>query len=401
MAIAVAGPILVAPFLDCLRLRSHPFSLPAGLGGTPVVNLVQGLLDRGHRVLVFTLDQSVTDEVILEGDQLKMCIGPFRKSGRARDFFATERNYLHRAIAREQPQVVHAHWTYEYALAALETGVPTLVTAHDAPLKILQLAPDLYRTVRTLMAWRVVRRALHMTAVSSHVATHLRRFFLYRGQMNVVPNAVPLAAFQLGDARSKRTAGANVTFASVLTGWSAVKNGKTALQAFAKVRKRLPDARLWMFGNGYGRSEAAQIWAARNGCADGVAFIGMLAHGQLITELARGVDILVHPAREEACPMAVAEAMALGIPVIGGKSSGGVPEVLEEGRVGMLANVASADDLAEAMHQLAAESDLRANLTQLARCSAQKRFTPSVVAARYEGLLSGLINSHGTRAAHP
>jgi hypothetical protein len=50
---------------------------------------------------------------------------------RAWDLFAQERAGLERAMREDPCDVVHAHWTYEFALAALASGQPTLVTARD------------------------------------------------------------------------------------------------------------------------------------------------------------------------------------------------------------------------------------------------------------------------------
>jgi len=54
-------------------------------------------------------------------------------------------------------------------------------------------------------------------------------------------------------------------------------------------------------------------------------------HGDLLIKLAENIDVLVHPSLEEAHCMAVIEAMAMGMPVIGGRSSGGIPWTLAEG----------------------------------------------------------------------
>jgi hypothetical protein len=49
-----------------------------------------------------------------------------------------ERQFVAETLLRCRPDVVHAHWTYEHALRGLATGLPTVVTAHDAPLVALR-----------------------------------------------------------------------------------------------------------------------------------------------------------------------------------------------------------------------------------------------------------------------
>ena len=157
MRLGICGPLEVEPFRAWLE--DPPEHLPRGLGGTPVVDLARAALTAGWQVVLFSLDPEVQHEVILRGPQLKICMGPFRPRRRARDLFHAERAYLSQTVRTERPDIVHAHWTYEFALGAIESGVPAVVTAHDAPWSILRWNPTPYRLVRTIMAWQVARRA--------------------------------------------------------------------------------------------------------------------------------------------------------------------------------------------------------------------------------------------------
>src|ERR1041385_8605855 len=103
--IGVAGPIVISDFMDYLDWVGDCQSLPLGLGGTPVNILLIELLKRGYRLVIFTLDPAVQNEIILTGKQLKICIGPYRPK-RARDFFRVEREVLETAMRRERPTLV-------------------------------------------------------------------------------------------------------------------------------------------------------------------------------------------------------------------------------------------------------------------------------------------------------
>lgn len=390
MKLGIAGPIEIEPFRYYLGFAQRDGApLPHGLGGTVVSDLGIALLDRGWQVTIFTLDPTVSSEVILEGPGLKICVGPYRPSGRARDFFALERAYLTEAIRREKPELIHAHWTYEYALGALESGIPTLVTAHDAPLRILRLMPTPYRMVRTLMAFRVTRRTRYMTAVSPYVALHMRKVLRYSRPIIIIPNCLPGELFDLGRKFRKRQ-GEDVTFATVLTGWSKLKNGKTAIEAFSHVQRAAPGSRMIMFGPGYGYGEQAMRWAAARGLTEGVEFAGNVPRYQLLSRLAKEVDVLVHPSLEESFCMSIVEALALGIPVIGGRQSGAVPWILENGTTGVLVDIRSHAHLADVMHSLARDSEKRNNLGLAGRESAKRRFRVQQVVRAYEELYKAM-----------
>jgi glycosyltransferase involved in cell wall biosynthesis len=78
---------------------------------------------------------------------------------------------------------------------------------------------------------------------------------------------------------------------------------------------------------------------------------------QVLAEL-RVSTAMVHPSRWEACCMAIAEAMSLGLPVVGGRDSGGVGWQLDQGRAGILVDVTDPRDIARGI--LAATGELSA-----------------------------------------
>jgi glycosyltransferase involved in cell wall biosynthesis len=386
-AIGMLGPISVDAFRDHLDRASRDRSVAKGLGGTPVNLLSLQLLRRGWAVTIFTLDPGVEDELLLEGPGLRICVGPFRRI-RARDFFKIERRYLLRAIQRERPDILHAHWTYEYALAAQASGLPHLITAHDAPINVLRHNFIPYRIARTMMAYRVLTRAANVISVSPHVANHLRRFMLYRGPTEVVPNGMPAELF--ATRRVVRSMTDPITYATVVNGWGGLKNAQAALRAFALVHAKRPCDRLVMFGADYGAGEPAEIWAKEKGIAEGVHFVGALPHEALIARLAAEVDIVVHPSLEEAHPMAILEATALGIPTVGGQSSGAVPWTLDGGRAGLLVDVTSPRSIEAAMLQLATSDVERHVWGQRGREHTERCFHIGAVAAAYEARYAAL-----------
>lgn len=141
-----------------------------------------------------------------------------------------------------------------------------------------------------------------------------------------------------------------------------------------------------MFGAGHGWGEEAERWAMENELHEGIDFIGVLPHGELLSRIAESVHVLVHPALEEAQPMSIIEAMSLGIPVIGGDHSGGVPWTLDGGRAGMLVDVESPAAIADAMIVLASDRKLRAEWGMRGRRLAESRYHIRTVADSYEAL---------------
>ncbi len=386
--LAMLGPIELSQYIEFLDPSRLPEKIPKGQGGSPVNLLCRELLSRGWRLLIITISPDVQEEVILEGNNLKICVGPDRPK-HARDFFAREREYLLKVLTRETPDIVHAQWTYEYALAAQASGLPHVITAHDAPINILRLNLIPYRIARTLMAYRVLSRARRVASVSPYIAQHIRRFMFYRGTDAVIPNGMPDNLFTRQ--AIERSADQPFTFATILSGWAGRKNGQVAILAFAILRRTLPDAKLIMFGYGHGSGEEARLWAREHDIETGIEFVGQIPYAKVMDRLAAEVDVLVHPALEESFGMTLIEAMALRLPTIGGKNSGAVPWVLDYGRAGMLVDVKNPAEVAAAMLHLANNVEARRELGQQGRIFAESNFHIRVVADAYEKIYSELL----------
>ena len=334
--IGIAGPIAteqIASLLDC-----DISTLPAGYTGAPLTAvLIKEFLQQGHTVSAFTTDGSIATNigaVQANGPNFSFTICPARRRawrfnqwrlGRAVDAFAYERKQLTNAITHANPDIIHAHWTYEFALAAIETGIPHLITCHDAPAVVLRYTRNFYRAVRYLMARRVFAKGRHFTTVSPYMVTAIQHYT--KVPISVVPNPLAANVLELGNVRN---ATSTKRIGMICNGWDARKNPKPAMLAFAKFRKLYPTAELYLFGHGFGIGERAQLWAEQHGLTDGVVFNGALPHRQLIKEL-DGLDLLLHPALEESFGVVIAEAMALGLPIVAGKSSGAVPWVVGYG----------------------------------------------------------------------
>lgn len=390
MKIGIAGPIAtdsIAWLLD-----DDPTGLPRGYYGAPLLGtLINSLLKRGHVVTAFTtspdMPVALGKPVVAVGDRFKIVYCPARPQafhyhnghwGRAIDAFRLERNALCQAMLEHRPDLIHAHWTYEFALAALDTGLPHVITCHDAPQVVLRYIPNAYRLVRYFMAKRVLARASCLTAVSPYLQKMVEGYA--RVPVTVVPNPLPDGIIGATE-RVRQYDPARPRIAMVLNGWGKLKNPQSALSAFALLRQRIPGAELHVIGSDFGLGERAELWARAHGLAEGIHFLGSLPHQSLLAHLAES-DLLLHPSLEETFGMSIAEAMALGVPVVGGESSGAVPWVIGEG--GVLADVTNPSALCEAMHRILVDPELSTQLRANARKNAVNRFEAHVVAAEYD-----------------
>lgn len=395
MRICIVGPIATENVARLLG--SEALGAPTGYIGAPILaTLIETLIERGHEIVGITTDTTLHAKggnITLQGEQLKMVYCPQRRRaflpvggylGRAADAFRLERRFLVEAIRAEKPDVVHAHWLYEFAWAAQDAGFPHVLTAHDSPAKILKYSRNLYRAVRYLMARRVASRARHLTTVSPYMQTQLAS--ITAAKIDVVPNPLPKHVLSVSTAQSDSLSEMDgklvPRLAMVFNGWGSWKNGEAGLRAFALIRQTLPEAELFLYGQGVGEGEEAARWAAAAGLTEGVRFVGRLPHEQLLQQLST-CDLLLHPALEESFGAVLIEAMSLGVPVIGGQASGAVPWVVGDG--GRLVDVNSPQAIAQAALELLKDLAALTAMGDQAIKSTLARFSPDAVAAAYEG----------------
>jgi glycosyltransferase involved in cell wall biosynthesis len=378
MHIGFAGPISLTPLVERLGRTPPPtYSFPY------TGQLVSTWLEQGHRVTVFATSLETTERWVREAGPLTVVVVPGRAHARhyLRDFFAVERAALVAAMREWPCDVVSAHWTYEFALAAIQSGLPAFVTAHDAPLRCAWeegLSP--FRWLRNSLALPVVRGATALSGVSPYVAGHLRGVLRAPGPIRVIPNGIRLAGLPTAAADGPTDA---PVFVTVLNGWGPLKNGEAVLRAFGRVRAVLPRARLVMFGSGFEPGGSAAAWAESRGLAAAVEFAGHTDHRVLLDRIATEATVLVHPSRSESFSMILLEAMGIGVPVVAGRRSGGPPWLLAGGDAGMLVDVGSVPDLAAAMTRLGTDAGLRARLAGRARSRVRGRFELAEVAREY------------------
>jgi glycosyltransferase involved in cell wall biosynthesis len=359
--------------------------VPPGLGSTATTPLTIELLRSGHHVTVYTVSNELPQEQFYEWGNLRVFVGPARTFGSPRDFYRVETQYLSRIIRADAPAFVHAHWTYEFALGALGSGVPAIVTIHDLPWNVLRHFRDRCRAVRLLMAYRVAAKGKTFTAVSPDAARHFQRWLRPSASIRIIPNFLQDAVFDLGR-NPAPLSDRPFTFVTLLQGWSRRKNATSALQAFEQLRRTLPQACLIMLGKDYEADGPAQNWAASHSLQSGVSFLGEMQHEAMLSFVHRETDALLHPSLDESFSVAALECMALRKPVIAGSRTPGVRWVLDDGRVGLLADVRDPAALAAAMHRIATDGQLRDDLSHAAFERAWSNFRSAVVLPQYEAL---------------
>lgn len=378
MHIGITGPIYI-PSIN-FQYKGDKSNWPKGMGGVPVNHLINALLEKGYKLSVFSSSPEIAigDSFEWHEENLSIYMGPHRGRPRyvCRDFFAVESNYIKNAILKAQPDFVHAHWQYEWALGALKSGISTLVTCHDSPLHVLKAQPDLYRLYRLIMSFIVIRKATHLTTVSDNCAKGLQ--FISSKKITIIPNFEPDVIFNYH--KPFRVLGSEISIAMINNGFTTLKNVTVGILAFEQFQLLYPNAVLHLYGKSFAPGEEAYTWCKSKVIMDNIIFHGSVPFDQLMHKLAT-MDLFLHTSRQESFGMVLVEAMAMGIPVIAGNKSGGPEWILEDGG-GMLVDINSVEDVKQALINLMSPQ-VYSNCSKIARTVAVNRFSEKMVVDQY------------------
>jgi glycosyltransferase involved in cell wall biosynthesis len=288
---------------------------------------------------------------------------------------------LARLIRRRGVRLVHSHGKgagVHARLAARLAGVPAVHTFHG-------IHYERYSVVRRATYLALERRLSACTRVVVNVSRAQEREGLALGlftpgQSRVVVNGVDVAGLvAVALARDVARANLGLDPAATVVGSAARFDEVKRLDLLVEAVAAVPALTLSLIGDG---DEAAHLRerAVALGAAARVSFAGEIASA---ARLFPAFDVFAAPSRKEGLPLAIVEAMALGLPVV----ASDIPahrEVLGEDSRGLVAGTAAA--LAERLAALAADPTLRARLGAENQARARSEFGVGGMLAGLEGV---------------
>lgn len=164
------------------------------------------------------------------------------------------------------------------------------------------------------------------------------------------------------------------------------KGHRYLLEAFPAVLRKFPDSKLLLAGDGNLR-EKLLMQAKNLGIAESVFLLG---YKKDIKPLLSIMDIFVFPSLTEGFPMALLEAMAMGVPVIASKV-GGIPEIVKENETGILVRSKNSSEIAEAIIKLLSEQEILDRMKVKSR-EEVRRFSVEEMVRKYENLYVNLVD---------
>lgn len=300
---------------------------------------------------------------------------------------------LHRA---EGLDIVHAHYALPHAVSGYLARAAALAdkgAGHAAP----RLVTTLHGTDITLvgndpayapLTQFVIEQSDAVTAVSENLARRTRENFCSESMsrpcaIEVIPNFVDVELFHPDAARDEP---ARPPMAVHVSNFRAVKRVPWLLEGFARATK---DTNAVLVLVGDGPEQAATRQRAKDlKIHDRVRFLG---ERDALPELLAPADVFLLSSSDESFGLSALESMACGTPVIA-TDVGGIREVVDHGRTGLLSAVDDLDGYAAHVRQLLFDRDRARALGRAARDCAVERFAREKVIERYEGLYRRLLD---------
>jgi glycosyltransferase involved in cell wall biosynthesis len=292
-------------------------------------------------------------------------------------------DFVHAVRARRsfEPQVVHAHWWFPNGVVGTWVGglarIPLVTTLHGTDVRLartVSMAKPMFRHVlRHSAAVTTVSRWLKEETESMAPGVH----------PTVAPMPVATDLFGPGTSRD----GQGFLFVGRLTPQKGVEH---LLHALALMKSR---ASLDIVGDGPSRTSLEQL-AQQLGVAPRIRWHGQLSHTDLPPLYQRAAAVVV-PSIDEGLGLVAVEALLCETPVVA-FDSGGLRDVIQHNKTGLLVKPGDRAALAGALDDLLARDGRGSDLGRAGRLYALSAFAPESAARRYAGIYRQVLGANAS-----
>jgi glycosyltransferase involved in cell wall biosynthesis len=264
--------------------------------------------------------------------------------------------------------------------AAAAAGVPVRVANRR------EINPDRTRT-QIVMQRAAYQFAHRVVANCVAAADRLRLERVPENRIDIVPNGIDVSVF--ATTRSRRALRRVVVVANL----QPQKGHDVLIDAAPEILRHFADAVFEIVGAGP-ELEHLQSRARAQGVSQAFTFTG---YDPDVAQRLKDADIFVLPSRNESCPNAVIEAKAAGLPIVA-SAVGGVVELIDDGRTGLLVAPGDPHALAHSICRLMANRAFGARLGKAASQNVQSRYSFDRMAAAFEAIYLSELTRRGVVA---
>jgi N-acetyl-alpha-D-glucosaminyl L-malate synthase BshA len=283
--------------------------------------------------------------------------------------------------------LLHVHYAIPHSVSALLAKqmlaakprgrrLPFVTTLHGTDITLVGLDRSYLPITRFS-----IEQSDGVTAISKYLQERTLREFDIKNKIQVIYNFVNCDVY----VRHQKTLEKREEYAANgerilvhLSNFRPVKRVTDTIEIFDRVRKQVP-CKLMLIGDGPDRSRAEWL-TVQKGIHNDVLFLGKQDQVQEKLALA---DIMLLPSELESFGLAALEGMACEVVPIATRV-GGIPELIEHGKSGYLADVGDVDTMARYALELFSDEKALREMAKASRAVAQSRFCSSRIIPEYE-----------------
>jgi N-acetyl-alpha-D-glucosaminyl L-malate synthase BshA len=292
-----------------------------------------------------------------------------------------------------QLDLLHVHYAIPHSVSALlarqmleSTGrkLPFVTTLHGTDITLVGQDHSYLPITRFS-----IEQSDGVTSISRYLREVTIREFEVKNSIAVIPNFVNCDVYRRDRKRDERRhefARDDERVLVHLSNFRPVKRVEDVIEIFDRVNAVVP-SKLLMIGDGPDRSKAEWL-AMKKHIHDRVLFLGKQDR---VHEKLAVADIMLLPSQLESFGLAALEAMACEVIPIA-TNAGGLPEVIDHGRTGFMADVGDVDTMAAHAIDVLSDPKKLKDISYRARVMAQSRYCATKIIPIYEDFYNQVVS---------
>jgi len=283
-----------------------------------------------------------------------------------------------------QPDVVIPYFVEDYLsmLRRPMLDVPIILMHHNS-------AGDFVKSINTREKAKKINTCSHLQVLQHSFVPEIQQ--IYHGAIHVIPNTVPqVEEKDLADLAAEKPQKAIVMISRLEPG----KQQHMLIQTFGRLAKDYPEWKVELYGPPSKQKYLQQLkkLIATLDLADRVELMGTTDRP---LKILRQADIFALPSVSEGFSLALTEAMTVGVPCIGLKTTPSVNELIVDGVNGFLADNTS-EDFADKLKILLDDQNLRVTLGRTGH-EMMQQYAPEKIWDQWEALITRVVQEYQQR----
>mgnify|MGYP001441752561 CR=1 FL=1 len=292
----------------------------------------------------------------------------------------------------EDLDILHVHYAIPHAVSGFlskeilknNKELKLVTTLHGTDITLVGLEPSFMPIIR----W-ALEQSDSITAVSRYLKDNTNSHFNTGKDIKIIPNFVDTKFYKRKNRSDfkNQIAPNGEKILMHMSNFRPVKRVADTVEILKEVREKIP-AKLILVGDGPDRKKAEQLSRELDLC-DHITFFGK--QSSVVDPLSIS-DLFLLPSQSESFGLSSLEAMACEVPVVA-SNIGGIPEVVEHGESGFVAELGDTKRMAKYAADLLKNEKKHKAFSKRARNRAEELFEASKIVKQYEDLYIDLINS--------